>query len=86
MGRVVDILTDSMFSSTYNIDDVKFNCTRWNDTLGNILGKRMKGIPSNINYKQDDLADKAKPLAKLDVNQIKYDSQKYAILELKIDE
>ena len=86
MGRFVKIVSKGLFDETYDIKDINFYSPGWNDYFGEKLNKKIKKIPYAINNIQDALADKSVDLAKLDVDEIKYDSQKYTILELEINE
>lgn len=86
MGRFVKIVSQGLFDESYDIKDLNFYSLGWNDYLGEKINKKIKKIPYSINNIQDALADKSTDLAKLDVEEIKYDSQKYTILELEVNE
>lgn len=85
-SRSIEIVSDSMFNTSYTIEDIEFKHSKWNDFLGSKLTSKTKKIPSDINYKQNSVIEKTDYLAKLDVNEIKYESQKYTISELEIHE
>ena len=86
MGRTIEIASDSWINPSYSVDDVKFEFFRWRDNVGDKVKAKLKSVPSSINYQQNSVLEKAAPLAKVDENEIKYDSKKFEIQELKMDE
>ena len=86
MGRTIEIASSSWINPSYTVDDVKFNFVRWRDNVGEKCKSKLKSVPSSINYQQNNLLEKAQPLAKIDEEEIKYDSKKFEIDGLKMDE
>lgn len=85
MSRTVNIKSSKLFEDSYTFEDCKFDFNRWKDDIGRAFVNKTKSIPSTFNYKLNDIVEKAQPLAKMDDEQIKYESRNYDIQRLKVD-
>ena len=86
MSRTIEIKSSKMFQDSYTINDCNFEYSRWRDEIGRSFTNKAKSVPSTFNYKVNAAFDKAKPLAIMDEEQIKYESRNYDIQRLKADE
>ncbi len=81
-----EILTGGIFPESYNVNDCSFDFNGWNDDIGSRFVKKIKPLPNNFNYAQTEFWNTAKKLKDLDEDAIKYDSKRFDIERLKIDE
>lgn len=81
-----EILTGGVFPETYDVKDCSFDFSGWRDDIGLKFVNKVKAIPYNYNSAQDAFWNKAKLLKDLDEDEIKYDSKRYDIERLKVDD
>lgn len=86
MSKTYEIKTSGMFNESFTVEDCAFGRCSWNDEVGYKLQDRAKSVPSSYNYKQNIAWEKVTPLAKLDEDEFKYESQEQYIRGLKVDE